>query len=313
MGYNTSIDLLIGIIMLKDFAKLLTFLTVVKEKSFSKASAKLGISQPAVTQQIKFIEDYLDTRVVERKKNGIKLTKEGEDLYRIAVKLEKAILASENDLLKIINKEFTFIVGASYAIGNYVLPTYLASLKNKINNEVHIRVAFSEDIINQLTNKQIDIALIESPVFQDGLIYREWEEDELVIFSNQPIPKQLRKEDMYKFDWICRDENSHTRKLTSEVFEEIGVECASFSVIGVVASSTAIKETIMRSPKNSERPIVSVISRHVIQDEVEEGRLFEARVKNYKIKRKFYIAYSKERKHDAFIDNVVTYLLGLKL
>jgi len=299
--------------MLKDFAKLLTFLTVVKEKSFSKASAKLGISQPAVTQQIKFIEDYLDTRVVERKKNGIKLTKEGEDLFRIATKLEKAILASENDLLKIINKEFTFIVGASYAIGNYVLPTYLGALKNKINNEVHIRVAFSEDIIDQLTNKQIDIALIESPVFQDGLIYREWEEDELVIFSNQPIPKQLRKEDMYKFDWICRDENSHTRKLTSEVFEEIGVDCASFSVIGVVASSTAIKETILRSPKNAERPVVSVISRHVIQDEVEEGKLFEARIKNYKIKRKFYIAYSKERKHDAFIDNVVTYLLGLKL
>ena len=71
--------------MLKDFAKLMTFLTVVREKSFSKASAKLGISQPAVTQQIKFIEDYLDTRVVERKKNGIKLTKEGEDLFRIAM------------------------------------------------------------------------------------------------------------------------------------------------------------------------------------------------------------------------------------
>ena len=299
--------------MLKDFAKLLTFLTVVKEKSFSKASAKLGISQPAVTQQIKFIEDYLDTRIVERKKNGIKLTKEGEDLYRIAIRLEKAILSSEKDLLKIINKEFTFIVGASYAIGNYVLPMYLAALKDKINNEVHIRVALSEDIIDQLMDKKIDIALIESPVMKEGIIYREWEEDELVIFSNQPIPKQLRKEDLYKFDWICRDENSHTRKLTAEVFEEIGVECSSFSVIGVVASSTANKETILRSPKNAERPVVSVISRHVIQDEVEEGKLFEARIKNFKIKRKFYIAYSKERKHDAFIDNVVTYLLGLKL
>ena len=44
--------------MLRDFAKLETFLTVVREKSFSKASAKLGISQPAVTQQMKFIEDY---------------------------------------------------------------------------------------------------------------------------------------------------------------------------------------------------------------------------------------------------------------
>ena len=86
-----------------------------------------------------------------------------------------------------------------------------------------------------------------------------------------------------------------------------------FNVIGVVASSTAIKETLMRSPKDAARPVVSVISRHVISDEVEEGRLFEARIKNYKIKRKFYIVYSKERKHDAFIDNVVTYLLGLKL
>ena len=299
--------------MLKDFAKLMTFLTVVREKSFSKASAKLGISQPAVTQQIKFIEDYLDTRVVERKKNGIKLTKEGEDLFRIATKLEKSIQSSEKELLKIINKEFTFIVGASYAIGNYVLPSYIGQLKEKINNEVHIRVAFSEDIVDQLLDKKIDIALIESPVFKEGLIYREWEEDELVIFSNQPIPKQLRKEDMYKFDWICRDENSHTRKLTAEVFEEIGVACSGFNVIGVVASSTAIKETLMRSPKDAARPVVSVMSRHVIKDEVEEGKLFEARIKNYKIKRKFYIAYSKERKHDAFIDNVVTYLLGLKL
>jgi DNA-binding transcriptional LysR family regulator len=119
--------------MLKDFAKLMTFLTVVREKSFSKASAKLGISQPAVTQQIKFIEDYLDTRVVERKKNGIKLTKEGEDLFRIATKLEKAIQSSEKELLKIISKEFTFIVGASYAIGNYVLPSYIGQLKEKIN------------------------------------------------------------------------------------------------------------------------------------------------------------------------------------
>ncbi len=58
--------------MLKDFTKLETFLTVVRERSFSKASAKLGISQPAVTQQIKFIENYLNNRVIERKKNGIR-------------------------------------------------------------------------------------------------------------------------------------------------------------------------------------------------------------------------------------------------
>ena len=298
--------------MLKDFAKLQTFLTVVKEKSFSKASAKLGISQPAVTQQIKFIEEYLDTKIVERKKNGIKLTKEGEDLYRIAVRLEKAISSSEKELLKIINKDFTFVMGASLAIGNYVLPAYLSKIKEKINNEVYIHTALSEDIINELEDKKIDLALIESPVIREGIIYREWAEDELVVFSNQPIPKQIKREDLFDFDWICRDEKSHTRKLAGEAFDEFGVDCTTFNVLGVVATPTAIKETLMHSPKDAERPIVSIISRHVIAEELASGRLYEGRLKNIKIHRKLYIAYTKDRKHDAFIDNVVNYLLTIK-
>jgi len=297
--------------MLKDFAKLQTFLMVIKEKSFSKASAKLGISQPAVTQQIKFIEDYLDTKIVDRKKNGILLTKEGEDLYRIAQRLEKAIQSSEKDLLKIINKDFTFVMGSSFSIGNYVLPNYLGEIKKRIDNEVFMNVDVSSNVIDQLVDKKIDVALIESPIFVDGIIYREWVEDELVVFSNQPIKKHLTADDLLDFDWVCRNEDSHTRKLTSEAFEEIGVQCNNFNVIGVLASPTAIKESISHADKNSERPLVSIMSRHVIQTELANGTLFEARLKNRKIVRKFYIAYSKERKHDAFVDNVVNYLLSL--
>ena len=297
--------------MLKDFAKLQTFLMVIKEKSFSKASAKLGISQPAVTQQIKFIEDYLDTRIVERKKNGILLTKEGEDLYKIAIKLDKAISNSEKELLKIINKEFTFVMGSSNAIGNYILPNYLGEIKKRIDNEVFMSVGLSSEVLDQLQDKKIDVALIESPVFRDGIIYREWVEDELVLFSNQQLPKQVKSEDLFGFDWICRDEASHTRKLTAEAFEEIDVQCKDFNVLGVLASPTAIKETITHADKNSDRPLVSIMSRHVIQSEIANGTLYEARLKGIKIERKFYIAYLKERKHDAFVDNVVNFLLSL--
>ena len=297
--------------MLKDFAKLQTFLTVIKEKSFSKASAKLGISQPAVTQQIKFIEDYLDTKIVERKKNGTLLTKEGEDLYRIAIRLEKAIINSEKELLKIINKEFTFSMGSSNAIGNYILPNYLGEIKKRIDNEVYMHVDLSANLIDQLEEKKIDLALIESPVFREGIVYREWVQDELVLFSNQPIKKKLSAEELFNFDWICRNEDSHTRKLATEVFEEMGVQCANFNVLAVIASPTSIKESILNADKNAARPLISIMSRHVIQSELDSGRLFEARLKNYKIERKFYIAYLKERKHDAFVDNVVHYLLSL--
>ena len=297
--------------MLKDFAKLQTFLMVIKERSFSKASAKLGISQPAVTQQIKFIEDYLDTKIVERKKNGILLTKEGEDLFRIATKLDKAIVNSEKEILKIMSKEFTFVMGASTTIGNYILPSYLSAIKDKIDNEVFLNVGLSDEIIEQLEDKKIDIALIESPVFKDNIDYREWVEDELVVFSNQLLPKQLKSEELFALDWICREENSHTRILTTEAFEDVNVPCDDFCVMGVLSSPTAIKETILNAPTDSLKPLASVMSRHVIKADIEAGRLFESRIKGHKIERKFYIAYLKERKHDAFVDNVVSFLLSI--
>ena len=297
--------------MLKDFAKLQTYLMVIKEKSFSKASGKLGISQPAVTQQIKFIEDYLDTKIVERKKNGILLTKEGEDLYRIAQKLDKAIINSEKEILKIMSKEFTFVMGASFTIGNYILPAYLSGIKDRIGNEVFLNVGLSSEIIEQLEDKKIDIALIESPVFNENIVYREWVEDELVVFSNQQLPKQLKSEELFALDWICREENSHTRILTTEAFDEVNVPCDDFCVMGVLSSPTAIKETILNAPTDREKPIASVMSRHVIKADIEAGRLFESRIKGKKIERKFYVAYLKERKHDAFVDNVVNYLLSI--
>ncbi len=296
--------------MLKDFAKLETFLTVVRERSFSKASAKLGISQPAVTQQIKFIEKYLDCKIIERKKNGVVLTKEGEDLYRIALRLEKCINNAERDLIKIIDKEITFRIGASFTIGNFIIPgKCLNNIKQVIHNDVQIKVELSGQVIEDILNRQIDLGLIESPIFKEDIIYREWLEDELVLFSNRPLPRSLRPEDLKNYRWICRDEASHTRRLVREVFEEIGIECKNLDVLYEVDSSATLKAAILKADQEEETPpVVSFISHAAIADEVEQGLLYESRIRGYRIKRKLYIAYSKERKHDAFIENVVGYL-----
>ncbi len=66
-----------GFFMVSDFNKIYTFMAIVKERSFSKASKVLGISQPAVTLQIKKLEEILQATLIMRKKNGIILTKEG--------------------------------------------------------------------------------------------------------------------------------------------------------------------------------------------------------------------------------------------
>ncbi|MRI84135.1 MAG: LysR family transcriptional regulator [Nitratiruptor sp.] len=298
--------------MLKDFTKLETFLVVVKERSFSKASAKLGISQPAVTQQIKHLEEMLDAKLIERKKNGVRLTKEGEEVYKIASRLAKCLQNAEQELIKIINKEITFILGASFTIGNYILPEIMKDLKETCSNDILIRVELSDVVVQNVLEKKFDLGLIESPIFKDGLIYREWMEDELVLFSNTKLPKYIRPEDLYRFNWICREEGSHTRKMVAEAFEKLGVSCKKFNVISEVSSSTAVVNAVLKSPIDKEHPTVSIISRYAIEHEVQAGRLFESKIKGEKIKRKFYICYLKERKHDPYLLKIVELLLRLK-
>ena len=299
--------------MLKDFTKLETFLIVVKEKSFSKASAKLGISQPAVTQQIKYIEDCLDSKIVERRKNGIKLTKEGEDFYKIVVRLSKSIQQAEKDIVKIINKEFTFKLGSTFTIGHYILPQNLDKLKSIIKNDVFITIDKPDRIKNLLIDKQIDLAITDIHIDEEGIISREWFNDELVIFSNKPIPPILSKDDLFHFNWICREEESPTRQLVSEAFDEMNIDCSSFNIKGIVDNSTLAKESILQQNKNQVIPTVSMISRTAIQKDIKQKRLFEARLQDKMISRKLYVSYHKNRIKEVFMNKIVNFIFNIKI
>ncbi len=294
--------------MIKDFSKIETFLMVVREKNFSKASKKLGISQPAVTQQMKLLEDYLNCKIIERKKNGVRLTKAGEEFLKIATKLEKSVHNFEKEIIRIMNKELTFVIGASFTIGNYVLPPYIKEIKEVINNDVMIQVDVSGVVLEKLQDRAIDLVLIESPIFLDGVIYREWLNDDLVLFSNTPLPKQVSIDKLKEYNWIFREDGSHTKKVIDEAFDEIGIDVDSFNIIGTASSSTTVKQAILKAPKD-QTPTVSIMSKYVIQDDLNAGLLFSSKIKDLKLKRVLYMAYLKDRKHDSFIESVVNLIM----
>lgn len=298
--------------MLTDFAKLETFLTVVKEKSFSKASLKLGISQPAVTQQMKFIEEYLDVQILDRKKNGIRLTKEGQMLHSIATKIERCVSNAQNDLLKIINKDISFVFGASTVIGNYLVPRFLNHLKENIHNDVSVDVKPTQTTVQNLLDKRVDMALVESLIPNDEIIYREWREDEIVIFSNSKLPARVKPKDLLNYKWLCRPYGSEVRELFKETLEKENYpNCEGFDITSEVTSSTTIVQTILCAPRD-EHPTVSIISRDAIENDLKNKNLFESRIGNSKMIRKLYIAYRKDRKNEVLINTVLDYLLKLK-
>lgn len=299
--------------MLNDFGKLQTFLTVVREKSFSKASVKLGISQPAVTQQIKYIEDYLGIQIVNRKKNGIGLTKDGLSLYNIALKVEKCINSAKKDINKLINKNTTFTFGATYIIGNYILPKFLNNIKDNNKNDLTINVNVSNTPVFDLLDKKIDIALVEKPVEVDDLICQEWVEDEIVIVSNQKIPEISKKEDFEKYNWLSREEESTTRALLKETLIKANYPILKkYNATTKATNPTTIIQTILYASKEG-APTASNVSINAIDSLIKTKALHVSRIENHKMMRKLYIVYRKERSSDVFIERIVNYLLKVKL
>lgn len=293
--------------MFKDFAKIETFLTVVREKSFSKASRKLGISQPAVTQQIKFLEDYLNIPIVDRKKSGISLTKEGEELYQVLLGLEKQILSTEKEVMRLINKEMLFVLGASPVIGNCILPEFLNDIQDVIANNVMVKVNSSIELTELVVNRKVDLALIESPTFHPNIFYREWMDDELVVVSRSPLPAILKKEELFEFQWICREEESNTRKIIYETFHKIDVDCKNFTIKNIANSAMTIKQTLLKADTTG-APTVSILSKYMVEDEVEAGTLYVAKIKGVQLVRKFYICYLKDRIQDALIASTLDFI-----
>jgi DNA-binding transcriptional LysR family regulator len=134
----------------------------------------------------------------------------------------------------------------------------------------------------------------------------------LVLFSNTPLPRVVHAEDLYNYDWVCREVGSHTRKVVQDQFEAINVKCKDFNVISEVNSSTALLNTVARSKQNLERPIVSIISKYAIAQEVNSKKLFQSRISGVTMDRSLYITYSRNNKGNPYIVSATDYLLSGK-
>jgi hypothetical protein len=96
----------------------------------------------------------------------------------------------------------------------------------------------------------------------------------------------------------------------SEVFSELGVQCTSFDILSEVTDTTAVLQTVKRSKKDVDRPVVSVVSKYAIADKVLDGSLYQARLQGYKMLRHFYIMYHKDNKHNAYVNNTVDHIFS---
>ena len=151
--------------------RLQVFHTVAKVMSFTKAAETLHMTQPAVTFQVKQLEDFFNTRLFDRTHNKITLTDAGKVVYDYADQILE-LYEKMNSQVRELTGEVTgtLVVGASTTIAEYMLPSLLGAFKKEFE-EVNIRlqVGNTDAIVSMVENNMIDLGLVEAPVHNKNL------------------------------------------------------------------------------------------------------------------------------------------------
>jgi DNA-binding transcriptional LysR family regulator len=227
--------------------RLQVFHAVARLMSFTRAAEALCMTQPAVTFQVRQLEEQYNTRLFERSHGRIALTPTGQVVFEYADR----ILCLNEELDTRIG-EMTggvsgpLLLGASLTIAEFILPRILGEFKARYPDvRTRMTVANSESIENRVAEHALDVGLIESPSTLPGLSAEVCGEDELVVIcaASHPFARRgaVTPQEVSAQPFISRESGSGTREFTDQYFRRAGVAPDDLSVVMELGSPEAIK------------------------------------------------------------------------
>ncbi len=230
--------------------RLQVFHAVARQLSFTKAAEVLFMTQPAVTFQIKQLEEHFNTRLFDRGHGRISLTPAGELVLAYAEKILG--LSGEMDVrLAEMTGEVggSLLVGASTTIAEFLLPRILGEFKSKYPNvRPRLIVANSESIETRVAEHTIDIGFIESPSHQPNLQTEVCCEDELQVICNPKFPlarlKEVAPQHLVDHPFVSREPGSGTREFTEVYLRKHGVDIDHMMPVMELGSPVALLEVV---------------------------------------------------------------------
>lgn len=268
------------------------FVTVAEQKHFSRAAEALHLSQPGVSSHIRNLENEFGAKLLHRSSKQVKLTEAGALLYKQA----KQILACYEEAKQGIQQlqqvvTGTLHVGASFTIGEYVLPRLLAEYVDQYPLvDVQVQIGNTEEILRGVRAHKLDIGLVEGQVPFTDVYVESFMKDEMAIVapSGHPLAKSKRPataDSLQDQVWIMREGGSGTREYSDRLLQHLGLSTKRTFVFG---SSQGVKEAVIAGLG------IAVLSRWVVRKELASGELAEIRLNRRQEARTFSIVRSRE-------------------
>lgn len=265
--------------------KVNTFLKVAELQNYTKAAAELNLTQPAVTQHIKKLEDYYGCSLFDIRGKSIQLTVQGRTFYNYA----NFQMANETQLINQMKRAQTPIkIGATLSIADYYLPSYLSSYIKNNEENISLTVNNTKSIIEKLLNNELYCAFIEGIFDKSIFHFKEFYTTKFLPVARKGHPlegKEILLADIHQYPLILREAGSGTREIYENYLYQNNDSILSASKIYEISSFGIIKKML------SHTDAISFMYEEVAREEVEKGELTYLSIENYAIERPLYFIY----------------------
>lgn len=225
-----------------------TFLTLCSCGSYTKAADLLHITQPAVSQHIKYLEDFYGCILFDKSNRQLKLTHQGELLkeYTMTVSADSKHIKENISAVNMDTMQFSF--GATLSIGEYVMPEILSVLLTKYPEmKIHMSVANTRALLEQLNNGELDFIVVEGlfdKSHYDSTLFSNERfipvcSPESEFVNSEVIFKQITKSRL-----ILREQGSGTREIFENILQKKNYSLQSFDKVIEIGNMAAIKKMV---------------------------------------------------------------------
>ncbi len=286
--------------------RLQVFHAVAKHLSFTKAAEALFMTQPAVTFQIRQLEEHFSARLFERGHGQISLTEAGRVVFDYAERILG--LSGELDArLRDMTGQMAgpLLIGASMTIAEYLLPQVLGEFNARFPEVLpRLLVANSETVQNQVAEHSLDLGFIESDSLLPSLVTEVLCEDELLVVcapshplaSLAAVPPELLAQHAY----VCREPGSGTRQVCDRHLQQLGIAPEFLHPVMELGSPEALKGVVATGRG------YAIMSRATVLKETRLGLLSGIPLEPRLI-RNLSLVYSRQKFYSKLVGNFIAF------
>ncbi len=281
------------------------FVRAVERGNFSQVAEEFFMSQPAVSNQIKNLEERFNVRLFDRHKKGVTPTQVGWMMYTYAKRMINLSNEVETKICDLTDEyEGRLVLGASSSVGEYLIPKMVGEFKKNYPKVlVQLNITNRSSVIESLLNYSIDLGLIAGNIENGRIITIKFMLDELYLICSSEHPWSKRKsidiEEITTTPIILREAGSQTRDLVLRTLEKFKINYSDLDVFAEFNNFEAIKLAVELSSA------VTIISQWACLKEFKLGTLKKVNINNLSITREINFI---RRKREAFAPAVKKFI-----